>query len=409
MANRRKQPGELGEVNFVQTPRGWKARARVRTGSGEVRRLSASGPTAEAARARLEESANELWVGGSSLGLGPDSTVAALGKVWLEECAVGDNKAQTLEKYESTFRNAILPRIGAYEIRNLTAGFVDTFLNRLRREKGNAYAKSARKALSRMCRIAVLHGAMSTNPVRDADPIPASKPVYVRYDAKQLGVMIFLIRGWRGASPDRRGGARPDIQLLEDSLLMILGSSLRPGELLALRRNDVSFVGGALKLAPTGTSVSSKATGTIRQEGLKNDRQERMITAASFCGPIVRRRMADYIHSEDGLLFATRNGRVIQVGRLAKLYKEFADAHAVELRAIGVNPDTFRPRALRKTAAKIVEEALGLEAAKQLLGHSDSRITRHHYAAEEVNVSPDIADALDAALIAGILQVDASS
>lgn len=61
----------------------------------------------------------------------------------------------------------------------------------------------------------------------------------------------------------------------------------------------------------------------------------------------------------------------------------------------GLTSKQLTPHTLRRSVATVVTRGLGLEHASELLGHSDSRITRSAYVAPETKfVSADSVDQL---------------
>ena len=58
----------------------------------------------------------------------------------------------------------------------------------------------------------------------------------------------------------------------------------------------------------------------------------------------------------------------------------------------------WSPNGLRKLAAQTVADAIGLEAARSLLGHADESVTRHHYARLELEAATVAATTLSSKL-----------
>ncbi|GAB2701626.1 hypothetical protein GCM10027071_14390 [Microbacterium marinum] len=140
--------------------------------------------------------------------------------------------------------------------------------------------------------------------------------------------MLHLIRSWRGANPGRRGGPAPDVELLEDLILVMLGTSMRPGEALALRRQDVIVVAdGRWKIRVEGTVSTTRKHGTIRKAQPKRERQKRAINVPYFTQAVLKRRLATYIDNADDLLFPTREGTLRQTHNLNRLVRDFRNAY----------------------------------------------------------------------------------
>ena len=90
-------------------------------------------------------------------------------------------------------------------------------------------------------------------------------------------------RGTSGPNPDGQLG-----QIVE----VMLGTSARIGEVLAIRRRDLDLTSTPATLRICGTVISERGVGTYRQEHPKTDRSNRVIALPSFTAAALRRRMA---------------------------------------------------------------------------------------------------------------------
>lgn len=390
-----KRPGELGNV----TPRPylgkWRARVVVRDGGGNPHRIDVTASSPEEVRARVRRRAQQIWRG-MVVGFDEDSTVAELSEAWLEDVRESDRQQSTVESYESIVRNVIVRQIGAFRLSDLNAGVCDQMLKEVRRSKSPGYARSARRVMSVMLRFAVQHEAIRANFIRDVDPIRSDETHYLDLEFDQIVGMLNLLRVWRGTNPGRIGGGVPDIQLLEDLILIMLGTSLRPGEVLALRRQDVLFASDRLKIRVEGTVSTTRKFGTVRKNSPKNVRQRRTINVPTFAASVLRRRLATYVDNAESLLFPTRVGTVRQTHNVNRLIRAFREEYRAELTQIGVEVDHLTSRLFRKAAATTVFRGLDAEAARLLLGHAHVETTLTHYIKPDDEVPQVVADVLDA-------------
>ncbi|MDR2321996.1 MAG: site-specific integrase, partial [Microbacterium sp.] len=309
MPRPRLNPGELGRVSYTTLESG-KVRARclIRTGAGNALHISGVGRTRDEADVVLQRKASVAW-GSLILAFEPTITLRELAEHWLvEEVEPSGRKQSTKENYESILRLAVLPHLGAFQMTRITAGVCDRYLKLLRRDHANGYVLNARAVLGLLLRFARRHEAMSSNPLADADAIPTPIPTFVDLEFEQLVVVFDLMRAWRGANPGRRGGGRPNVELLIDVCLIMLGTSMRIGEVLALRKQDIVVTGELTRVNVQGTISETKKYGIIRQPVPKRERQVRSIVAPRFAAKVLRRRLLEYQENPEDLLFPTRRG-----------------------------------------------------------------------------------------------------
>ena len=398
MARPRKAPGELGAVAIDRRGAKVRARASVRDGAGHLVPISVTADTEDEARRLIEVRARAIWAG-YFIEVTPATTVAQLGQIWLASASVQRNQQSTIEAYAANVRTILDPRIGAVPVKALTPGFLSQFIDQLATTKSSSYASRARKTLSQMLNLAVRQGVFDHNPVRTVDRIRHEERDFLSLDVKQVPLALRLMSQWRGTNPDRRGGVRPNTTLLVDTALIILGSSSRPGEALAIRRSDVQFTAtGGVQLRIGGTVSQTAKHGNVRKDSPKKARQRRWITVPTFTAAVLRRRLAEYSDNPDDLLFATKNGTPYAVNHLELLYRRFREANEQQLKAIGVeHVHLFTPKVFRKTAAAIVEDDANLDLARRFLGHADERTTRAHYLPPEDTVPEVTAEILSRA------------
>jgi integrase len=395
MGRPRKRPGELGVIHPKRTASGkWRVRIRVRDGAGKLHVIDVLAATEEAAVERAKSRAHAAWNGMVVL-LDDQATIADLGTVWLQDVRESFRQQSTIESYESIVRSVIVPQIGAFVLADLNAGVFDRMLKKIAAEKSANYARSAKRVMSVMLRYGIQHGAVRTNFIRDVDPIRSDPTVHLDLELDQAVGLLFLIRQWRGENPDRRGGGVPDVQLLEDLILLMLGTSMRPGEALALRRQDVIVGGDRWKVRVEGTVSTTRKHGTIRKPQPKRERQKRTINVPEFTAAVLRRRLATYVDNPDDLLFPTRKGTVRQTHNLNRMLRSFREAYREELTDMGMDVDRLTSRLFRKAAATTVFTQVNGEAARLLLGHARLETTMI-YVKEDDEVPAITAEALEA-------------
>lgn len=206
-------------------------------------------------------------------------------------------------------------------------------------------------------------------------------------DAFTLGE-VHEIRAAIKAWESRRilAGPRPERQLGQIVEVM-LGTSARIGEVLAIRVQDLDLDGPIPTARIAGTIISRKGEPTHRQDHPKTDRSVRRVALPSFALQAIRLRLLRTGDTEPcALLFSTRVGTPHTTNNVRRLLRDVMDAAGIE----NVTPHRFR-----RTVATVVNDARGALLASELLGHTDPRITMQHYIQRNETVNPVTAELLD--------------
>ncbi|WHE37667.1 tyrosine-type recombinase/integrase [Microbacterium sp. BDGP8] len=183
-------------------------------------------------------------------------------------------------------------------------------------------------------------------------------------------------------------GPRPDRQLGQIVEVM-LGTSARIGEVLAIRLQDLDMDGPIPTARIAGTIISRKGEPTHRQDHPKTDRSVRRVALPSFALQAIRSRLLRSGDTEPAtLLFSTRVGTPHTTNNVRRLLRDVMDAAGIE----NVTPHRFR-----RTVATVVNDAQGALLASELLGHTDPRITMQHYIQRNETVNPVTAEHLERA------------
>ena len=157
-------------------------------------------------------------------------------------------------------RTLVLPAFQHYTLREITISKVDRFLKAQARVS-YARAKHARVVLNLALGLALRWEAIGGNPVigtsRLRKPPPQSKALTVA----QVDAIRRAVRSWR--SGEGLAGPKPDGQL-EAIIEVMLGTSARIGEVLAIRKCDVDVTRSPATVRICGPIVSPKGKPTFR-------------------------------------------------------------------------------------------------------------------------------------------------
>lgn len=170
---------------------------------------------------------------------------------------------------------------------------------------------------------------------------------------------------------------------------VMLGTSARIGEVLAIRVADLDLDAPVPMVCIAGTIVSRKGEPTHRQDHPKAARSVHRVALSGFALRAVRARVRGLrFAGPETVFFATRVGTPHTTNNVRRQLRDVLEQAGIE----DVTPHRFR-----RTAATAIKDVGGLQLASELLGHSDPAITREHYIRRNETVIPATADLLEQA------------
>lgn len=374
--------GSHGEISYEHVgPSRYLARARYRQRDGRTVRVSRAGQTKSEARQRLLAALVEQQQTGADLTA--VTRVETLVEQWLDDIAHSDRRPQTVNQYRTPAKH-VVAGIGNLRAGELSAGRCDALLRAVTAERGAGAARNVRKVLNGVCGLAVRHGALPANPVREAAPIGSSRRRVKALTADESNDLTDKLRS------DELAVAYD----LPDLIDMALATGCRIGELLAIRDGARDEDGDPVLDLDAGT-VEVNATvvrvmgaGLVLQPRPKTEAGWRTLALPPYALEMLRgRRGRLRFHAPDGVVF----GHPFQS---ALRDPARAGEHFREVRSrLGYGWVTFHT--FRKTVATRLDEAgfSAREIADQL-GHAKPSMTLDVYMGRRV-VSARAAEALD--------------
>ncbi len=368
--------GTYGDINTTRMPSGnIRAEVRYRDGDGAVRKVTTTAATVREAKQNLR---TKLQRRNAATGFGdelsPESTVTELAAAWLADVQVrSDLAAGTKDLYRRELNSLVLPTFKSFRLREITTGRLDQFLKG-QTKVSYAHARHSRVVLNLMFNYALRQDALHHNPVRGTTRLkpPTSKPVALNLD--HLHEVRQAVSSWR--SGPAVSGPRPDGQV-KDVIEVMLGTSDRIGEALALRKRDINDTVVPMQVTVAGTLVVIKGKSVYRQDHPKTSTSTRTLQVPDFTAEVLRRRLA-LLEDEhdDHLVFFTRVGTPLSPYNVRRtLRKMLADAGLSHLK---VTPHTFR-----RTAGTVIARATDAETAAEVLGNSPEIAKKHYIEPEE--------------------------
>ena len=378
--------GTFGRIGFRTRESGRvEARARFRDWDGKLRPVSATGDSRAAAeRALKEKLTRRAQIQPTFTTIGPDSIFGKLVDYWLEDLDLEGHLAPgTRDSYEWYMRKVVEPAFGDLSLREIGVARCDRFLKQLNKHSYSR-ARQARNVLRLAFGLAVRHEILPRNPMDDCARLrrPPSSPTAL--SAVEVDALRAAIAHWEhGLSAS---GPRPDGQLGQ-LVEVMLGTSARIGEVLAIRRCDVDVTSAPPTVRIAGTIVAGKGRPVSRQDHPKTARSRRTVALPSFTAEAIRRRLTALGPIDpEALLFCSRNGTPLTTHNVRRQLR-------AAMKPAGI--DGVTPHMLRRSVATAINEEAGVDLAAQLLGHTDPKITIQHYIRRNEMVDPVTATLLD--------------
>ena len=356
--------GTYGKVDFLTASNGRiRARVRFRDHDGTTRPVTRFGATKAGAERTLKQAIRDR-TGPACGDITAEHRVRELVSIWLVDVDARGLADRTKEHYRYVTDRYVIPGIGGLRLREVTVGAVDRLLKAIAQHSGAGAAKSTRSVMSSLLGMAVRHGAIATNPVREVARVAkARKPVRALTASEGTALVVALRADARAVELD-----------LPDLVEFMLGTGVRFGEALALRPPKVDVDGRVIEI--DATVVRTKGHGIRVQEHPKTAAGWRVLAVPEFVADIVRRRaLKDTVRSA-GTVFASPLGHVRDPSNTA------ADLRRALDRA---NFDWVTSHTFRKTVATRLDEA-GL-TARQIadhLGHARPSVTQDIYMGRNV-------------------------
>jgi integrase len=354
--------GTAGTVRTYRTTAGWKAKTRYRDYDGQVREVERWGRTKGAAEQSLRVALRDRARGEGDAEVSPETRVRVLAEVWFRYVSEQDRSASTLQQYRYRLDRQILPVLGGLRVRELTPGIIDRHLRLMATRHGPAAAKTCRSIISGLCGLATRHGALTSNPVRDAARIPQPKRqprALTIAEARQL-------RAW--LTYDERAVERD----IPDLVSMLMATGLRIGEGLALTWGGVDLERHTITVKSTLVRLNGRGL-TIKPT--KTAAGVRTLVLPTWCVEMLCARMSITCRHDEPIFRAPLGG----LRDPSNTRADFRDA----FRAAGfawVTAHTFR----RSVATWMDEGGLSARAAADQLGHARPSITQDVYYGRKV-------------------------
>lgn len=345
-------------------------------GAGRRRRRKVSGRSRADVAAKLRQLQRDLEDGVTAAGR--QMTVATLCEHWLRQQG-GDLSSNTRELRAWVVHTHLTPALGARRVRDLSADDVAGFLqDKVAAGYARATVDKFRGVLGQALRHAERQGLVARN-VAVLVPTPAGPRAPGRsLTVAEAKALLVTAQG----------------HPLEAALVLALTSGLRPGELLALRWDDLDLDAGLLRVSRAivrrggRVELGKTKTPTSRRQLLLPD-----LAVAALREHRVRqglqRQAAGESWQDCGLVFPTGLGTLLDPANLRRSLSQLTERAGL---------GHWHPHELRHSAASLLSAAgVPLEEIADLLGHATTRVTSavyHHQIGPTVEAAKQPMDRL---------------
>ena len=369
--------GTFGTIHLARQGRAYRATTRYRDLDGRLRLVTATAHSRRAAEAELKARLVRRNGFGSGGVLSLNSPFADLCELWLADLELREISEGTKEGYRDDLRLHVRPFFANYTLGEITTGRVEHFL-KCEQVYSYSRAKHSRNVLNQLFGFALRHDAVPRNPVEGTTRLAKPKKSIRALTPAQIVRIRTAAAEWRTGADVK--GPRPDGQV-RDALEVMLGTALRPGEVLALRPCDIVEDPSGMVVHVRGTVVYRTGRGTFRQDHPKTHGSLRSIPVPEFAADVLRRRLAAISpDQQESTILHNRTGGPLSQHNLRRTFREF-------LALAGLEESGITPRWYRRTGATVLARGLGVEVAAAHLGHTSTAITEGHYIEPDRSIS----------------------
>jgi integrase len=355
--------GTHGNIRFQRayTGSGWRARTQVRDWDGHTRPVERTGRTKSAAAERLKVAIRDRVRSDSVEEITPETKVEIVAEAWFKRLAKEGKADTTLEQYRRNLDRHALPALGQLRVRELTISRCDRYLDTVSQKSGPSTAKMCRSVLSGICGLACRFGALAHNPVRDVGTIAIeSKPATALTVPQARQLRAFLTYDDDAIRRD-----------LVDLVDMMLATSLRIGEALAISWQDVDLEAGTVRVA--GNVRRTTAQGLHINRYANNKLTHRVLELPTWGIALLKRRRERI--NGTGPVFPDTLGGLRDPSNTTKVLRKALDFAGME----GTS-HTFR-----KTGATLMDmQGRSARNTADQLGHSQPSMTQNKYMGRQV-------------------------
>lgn len=388
----------------------WLARSQVRDIDGRIRSVRAVDRTKGGAIRRLEGRLSER-ADPSVIGLTSNTTLETLAAAWLQHRRDhgqvrkrGPLAEQSLATYNAEIKHVIVPAVGQVRVQEARVPFLDRLFadvehgrthGKYMAREGGRSTRQLRVVLGGMLALAVAHGALPSNPIRDVSPSVRTTPSDVQFLTIRQAIHLreHIQRG-----RTRLDGRRMENRDLEDFVDLLLGTGCREGEALAIRPCDLEGLDSDLPVLHVCGTVIEPRRGFVRElhrQDSTKTRQDRRLILPQATVAVLRARLGRCPpQTPQSPVFATRTDNWISPANMRGRFRRALERSARSDCEAAADFTGVTLHTLRRTVGTLLAHEVGLDAARDQLGHRDPSVTYQHYVGRRTT-APDVRSTLD--------------
>jgi integrase len=291
-----------------------------------------------------------------------DSTLEDLAAAWKVEMLADKNLSDGTKLTYQEALKAVLRGLSGVRVGEATPAKLNRYIQAVAK-KTPGQARTVRIVLKHMMSHAVYAGAVDQNPVSETKAITRTKPKVKALRAADIAAIRGLLEAWDSGFDKYK---RPRNGSLRDTMDMYAATGARTSEVLALRWADFNFDSAPPTVTINGTVAKSLDGKLIVKDTLKTDKSRRELELPVFVVPMLEARAA---RAYTDLVFPSATGTPRWPDNLRRDWKA-----ALE----GSDYASVTPGAFRKAVATLLAEELGVEAARDQLGHTSFGNLKHY-------------------------------
>ena len=233
--------------------------------------------------------------------------------------------------------------------------------------------------------LAARHDVVRSSPIRETRLAKSVKKPVRALTAIELEQVRQAVRAYTtpvaGRSGPRRGVMLPAF------VELLAATGVRPGEVLAIRWEEVDLLADPATVTVSGTLIDHGVVPGMplhRQDARKHDAPPHTVVLPRFGVQVLTDLYA--VTGPDGPVLANRDGGWVSASNIATALRE---ALAAQEHLGWVSPHSFR-----RSVASVVRDGMGVEAAQRQLSHAQLATTEGHYL-QRVTTGPDTRAVLD--------------
>ena len=290
---------------------------------------------------------------------------------WLYNTRTNDLKPKSFDRLEATLNNQIYKHIGDIQIAGITPNDVQAMINKLK-EDGYSYSsiKKVYDAVNACFKLGIVKGEVAKNPCVGV-VLPKNKKKQVSdirfFDDAEMELIY-------AESAAKYGNGKP-VYRLGQSIILLLNTGIRMGELLALKWTSVAFDKRTIRIDESMVMIKNRdedaATKWVlhHQDSTKTNSSSRTVPlnqkAISALEELYK------ITGEYEYVMSTGKNTVMSPRNLDRMFRNILTRCRIEPCGVHTCRHSFASSMLRKK--------LDIKVISEILGHSSVAITYDIY------------------------------